>query len=117
MTLKDSENLEELINSVTEYCSKNNIDFKHILFIKNTESLNRFGTFIFDNEEYMVSGWKYKDKIVTFENKKSNLIKIKYSLLNGFMNNKTVKKTIFVKLKDDLRYTLKKFLKDLSEKL
>lgn len=110
---KDIELLETLITSLNKWQSKNKTDFKHTEHIKETGSLYRFGYWYFYDTKYSISGWKFRDGIVTFENEQTGE-KVKYSIDDAIIKNgKFSRDGLLTKI----RKKISQWLKDLSDKL
>lgn len=76
----DITRLESLICSLKIWSRVTHNAFSHYEYEKDTGSLYRFGWFNINGYKYSVSGWKFKEGIVTFENEDTGE-KIKYDIM------------------------------------
>lgn len=114
---KDKRLFETLMESLEIYTMFNGNTVKHEPLEKTTGSLYRFGWFYINGYKYSVSGWKFRDGLVTFENEETGE-KVKYSIPNNAMKVGEFKKDNFLeKYVKLVRRTLSKKLKELSDKL
>lgn len=103
--------------SLKKFCNENGFTFKHTPFPKQSGSLYRFGWFYINGYRYSISGWKFKDGLVTFERDDTNE-KIKYSIPDKKIKNGIFKKDSFIeKNVKHIRKQVSIWLKDLSDKL
>lgn len=113
----DINRLNELLASLNIWVSKSNNVYSHAELEKDTGSLYRFGWFYINGYKYSVSGWKFKDGIVTFECETTGE-KIKYNIVESKVINKVFKKdTLLIGITKKIRTKISMWLKDLSDKL
>jgi hypothetical protein len=113
----DKRLFKELEGSLNKFCYSTKAEIYHKPFPKSTGSLYRFGWFYINGYKYSVSGWKFKDGLVTFENEDTHE-KVKYSITDNMMRVGEFKKDgIIEKYVKLLRRKLSKILKELSDKL
>jgi hypothetical protein len=115
---ESDKNLFKMLDlSLKRFVVLNGFVFKHKPFPKSTGSLYRFGWFYINGYKYSISGWKFKDGLVTFENEKTGE-KIKYEIDTFKLKNGEFKKDTFVeRIVKSIRNKLSLWLKDLSDKL
>jgi len=113
----DKKLFNELNNSLIKFCYSDGSVLRHKTFPKSSGSLYRFGWFYINDYKYSISGWKFKDGLVTFENEETGE-KVKYSIPDISMKNGEFKKDGFIEKNVKLiRRKISKWLKDLSDKL
>lgn len=114
----DNKRFFELHESLTHWAKAHHSSFRHSEFEKNTGSLNRFGWFIINTIKYSISGWNFRDGIVTFENEEY-CTKIKYNIGEQKIITGTLikKDNWIVAIVNKLRLTLSNMLRNLSDKL
>jgi hypothetical protein len=118
--LKDENDIKrffELYTSLESWAKTHHNSFQHSEFEKNTESLNRFGWFIINMIKYSISGWNFRDGIVTFESDSFGM-KIKYNIGEQRVIGDHFKKdNWFVVITRKVRLNLSNTLRKLSDKL
>lgn len=75
-----------------------NVTHNHVEHVgneKETGTLYRFGWFIINGYRYSISGWKFREGIVTFEEETTGE-KIKYDIMLSVVLNKKFKKDSFI---------------------
>jgi hypothetical protein len=115
----DRKRLLDLLMSLCKFKNKTKgFDFKYHPIDKKTNSLYRFGWFEFNDELFFVYNWNIRKQLVTFLNQ-DETIKVIFSLeKDDFIKNKELLfPSFFSRIKKQLRLKIKKFLKELSEKL
>ena len=114
---EDKNRLYYLLNSMNTWAKKTNNAFTHTEFDKETGSLYRFGWFVINGYKYSVSGWKFKEGVVTFEHEDTHE-KIKYDIMTCDVMNKKFKKDTFLQHHiKKIRVTFSDLLRTLSDKL
>ena len=109
--------LNGLISSLQMFAYENGHVISHKPIEKATGSLYRFGWFYINGYKYSISGWKFKDGLVTFENEETGE-KVKFSISDNSMKVGKFKKDKFIEKNVKLiRRKISKWLKDLSDKL
>lgn len=96
--LKDSNDIDKfnsLMKSLHIWSIVTHGTTSHEEYHKETGSLYRFGWFIINGYRYSVSGWKFKDGIVTFEEENTGS-KIKYDIMLSMVLNNDFKKIAFL---------------------
>lgn len=106
-----------LDTSLKKYAYHTGSTYSHTPFPKSSGSLYRFGWFYINGYKYSVSGLKFKDGLVTFENESTGE-KVKYLIETHELRNGNFKKdTLFEKYVKLVRNKLSLWLKELSDKL
>lgn len=89
----------------------------HEEYNKESGSLYRYGWFIINGYRYSISGWKFREGIVTFE-EESTGEKIKYDIMLSRVLNKEFKRDNFVSsIVKKTRIKLSVLLRKISDKL
>lgn len=113
----DKKLFDTLNKSLVKFCYNNGSVMTHKPFPKTSGSLYRFGWFYINGYKYSISGWKFKDGLVTFEREDTGE-KIKYSIPDNNLKNGQFKKDGLIEKNVKLiRRVISKWLKDLSDKL
>jgi len=118
LNASDTKLLNKLMASLYMYNIRTRATIDHKPNTKTTGSLYRFGLFYINGYKYSVSGWKFKDDIVTFENEDTGE-KFKFSIVEAdVIYDKDFKKDgFFEKYVKLIRKKISNTLKDLSDKL
>ena len=89
----------------------------HAEFEKESGSLYRFGWFIINGYRYSISGWKFREGIVTFEEETTGE-KIKYDIMLSRVLNKEFKRdSLISSIVKKTRIKLSVWLRKISDKL
>jgi hypothetical protein len=112
----DIDNSNKLIASLNKWMSNTDNTYKQTNIGKETGSLYRYGWFYINDHKYSISGWQFRDGIVTFENEKTGE-KIKYSIDNAdVVNKKTFTKDDWLtKITNRLRFKISIWLREISD--
>ena len=115
----DKKKLIDLLMAINKFKNKyKKFEFEYYPIDKKTNSLYRFGWFEFNHELYFIYSWNFRKGQVTFMNQDETQ-KVVFSIEEGdFIKNKdALFISWFDRIKKKIRYKLKNFLKELSEKL
>lgn len=113
----DLNNLRSLMCSLKIWATVTNNTISHEEYRKETGSLYRFGWFIINGYKYSISGWKFKEGIVTFE-EESTGEKVKYDImLSRTLNKEFGRDNILTYIIKNARIKLSVLLRNLSDKL
>lgn len=113
----DISNLNELLESLRQWSSKTGNYVDQLAYEKPTGSLYRFGWFYINGYKYSISGWKFDDGIVTFENEETGE-KVKYNIVQMTVVGKKFKKdTLYTRWLKKIRILISIILRKISDKL
>lgn len=115
--LSDTNNFNELFNSLQVYAKSSGSFFKHIKYENETNSLYRFGLFNINGHIYSICSWNFKNNIVVFEHEETHN-KIKYDINNDNVIDQPFFKSSFICCRiKSIKRKLAYILRILSDKL